>query len=977
MADFATLEIWGPVLIYDASTSTWERQKRTLAQWQAAEDKEDYGLYSWDATPPPDGATKLEADAKFYIDADSAKAHGLRGKPAADDFELLVEHGITDFQDAKGCYWAEGAYGGETAYTNGHWWIYLHATYGWSIGQSLGSPPHFVASDGEGPQNTYLTNFDDFDDPTANPDWDQTQIVSVSEPDAAEKTAAAAAIDESNPSFNHDLTIVIDGWPLSCTSRTASPYVTDIAAIQHEPAEGILAEDDTLADFTAVADATAPDAGGNFEVEAAGGSIKYEVPNNWVSRVQTHIPAQDSIGGAAPEGYMAMRRDMYIGHATTPETAREGVYCWRGWRYLNVSFNAPAASTVTLTVRYYGDISVSENHKTDSTRQTELSVTLGDVTTLTRTEDVVLGANSVQFDLAPTDAEGNRLSPLHVVTEVEFAFADAGNWTITEPTLASVTQQAVKHFEHAAYARGGGSAIADGVHVCALYAFDEDSPNTIERTLANFSRLIGAKTGIDMTSAWSLAQWLSLAENCCNAWATSYSTAAADAAFKDADGTALKAPSVTDLQPIMGQDVSASGALSVACRVAQWTAVRGLKYDWTARKIVQGRIQGWVIGSDGEPVADHSAASNLWRRSSSADDWTQVESLSSDAYGRFASNAHATHDYDATEETSTLFDYGIGKGISTVASTGRFADREWDAWVVLVGGVAGAPWLHWMAGGWLHIAVTIDGIVRYYWVEPFRPTPILREAEAHPFGETGGFSNPFIISYSCGWLLAGATDANGMRLSRSEVFGDAWEEVTGGTLVDDLRNGCVDISDGFLIACGWKEGSVLFRTTSGRSFTPEAIHHGGPDNSVICESDAVDGDAPRSQVRWRGGAIEAMVETATGANLYRSPDWGATWTQIEAPHIADGMRGGNLAFIDGELLACGTEEGEVRAETAYRDTRVPESWWWTGPTYLTVVETAIASAIEAVHGERWVATGEDGISLYRLRSPLAGFEKII
>lgn len=358
-----------------------------------------------------------------------------------------------------------------------------------------------------------------------------------------------------------------------------------------------------------------------------------------------------------------------------------------------------------------------------------------------------------------------------------------------------------------------------------------------------------------------------------------------------------------------------------------------------------------------------------WQPADESEGWALHDTPESNSAGLWRAKSGAVyHEYDPA---ALLRDYGTGTSAGSVTSSGRWAAREYDYTTLATSSALGAPWLHWMAGGWLHIAVTIDSIVRYYWVEPFRATPILREADAHPFGEEGGFQNPFITSYACGWLLVGATEEEGyMRLSRSERFGDTWEEVSGGTLVDDLRNGCVDISDGFLISCGWKDGDVLFRTTSGREFTPEAIHYGGPTETTICSAP----EDARSQVFWLNGRIEALVE---GVGYYRSLNWGTTWTQVPPPHVGDGMGGGTATFIDGEVLVSGVEAGEVRIESAYREVRTPEEFWFGGPTHLAVTEGASRNAIEAVHGERWVATGEDGISLYRLRNPATGFEKII
>jgi hypothetical protein len=75
-----TLEVWCPaVQVYDAAAEEWRPQKKTIADWQAAEYIDTWGYYSWDTDPPPDGAVRLLADVTFYIDADSGQAHNLDG----------------------------------------------------------------------------------------------------------------------------------------------------------------------------------------------------------------------------------------------------------------------------------------------------------------------------------------------------------------------------------------------------------------------------------------------------------------------------------------------------------------------------------------------------------------------------------------------------------------------------------------------------------------------------------------------------------------------------------------------------------------------------------------------------------------------------------------------------------------------------------------------------------------------------------
>jgi len=79
-ADLSDLVIWFTgAQWYNANTEEWEYRGYTLAEWQALTLVPNYGLYSWDESPPPDGALRTLATAGFYIDRDSARAHQLDG----------------------------------------------------------------------------------------------------------------------------------------------------------------------------------------------------------------------------------------------------------------------------------------------------------------------------------------------------------------------------------------------------------------------------------------------------------------------------------------------------------------------------------------------------------------------------------------------------------------------------------------------------------------------------------------------------------------------------------------------------------------------------------------------------------------------------------------------------------------------------------------------------------------------------------
>jgi len=126
------------------------------------------------------------------------------------------------------------------------------------------------------------------------------------------------------PSFSSDDVVVIAGWPLSATDRTSSPYVSDIASIVHKTEVGIYGLALSHTDWVADSAATTPNANGEFEVTEAGGSLTLTLPNNYVERLQRHVPAQTAPEGI-PQAYITRQHDYYYAAENYPETTREAI----------------------------------------------------------------------------------------------------------------------------------------------------------------------------------------------------------------------------------------------------------------------------------------------------------------------------------------------------------------------------------------------------------------------------------------------------------------------------------------------------------------------------------------------------------------------------------------------------------------------------------------------------------------------------
>ena len=547
-----------------------------------------------------------------------------------------------------------------------------------------------------------------------------------------------------------------------------------IATVAHKNNVGIYGAALAHTDWTPDADATAPNAGGNFTVTGAGGTLTLDIPNKYEDRLGVQVPALTG-PDPVPEAYITRQSGYYAPPWLPNPEGPEGVYCWLGWGYLYVSLTAPAPTTVTATVTFYGVDTHSDTHVTDASRQTDYGFATGDLSTLEYETPIAAGAQTICIDLA-TEV------PLRIVKSVKLEFGAVGAWTLAEPLLCQDAGDAqaapprageadhlfFKEFEHFAYKRGGMSACVDGQYYEAIAWPDDSHENTLEPTGGHFDyRISAGEAGLDLSSAWTLLQFLSLIERTSDAWDTTYDNAAAEAAFKDEDDAWLKTPDCFDLRPVNRQTGT---AFDVAVRVGQWTTAAGLHYDFTAEKIVEGQAHGWAQTGSGKRVRSRNGIENLWRRTGEGV-WHQVDSMGSDGHGHWHSSSHEiVAEYDGG--TATLWDYGTGHTAVAVTTTGRWAVREYDVAAISPGlanphlrrDAAGRVWLVYEDGG--NIAVAVRSSSQEDW-----------QSRSNAFAE-GDHTEPTIAPMPDGSLIVSATRGGGgteLRVSRDD--GDEWAGV--------------------------------------------------------------------------------------------------------------------------------------------------------------------------------------------------------
>jgi hypothetical protein len=268
-----------------------------------------------------------------------------------------------------------------------------------------------------------------------------------------------------------------------------------------------------------------------------------------------------------------------------------------------------------------------------------------------------------------------------------------GTWYNSEghlpaPTLSNPGRPAstphcwAKEFEHFAYKDGGMSAHTDGIFHRAIWWPDQYKPNTLEKdTGGHLNPLYGAESGIDFTTAFSLAAYLSLIGTSGDAWYATYDSLAADDATVDADDVVLKILDCYDLRPrmvltgVMDNNIDGGVELDVALRVGQWTAVPGLQYVWHTDKFIGG--QGHGRASDSGRDRSDTDFTSVWRRELGSDDeWLIFEAdVDSDNQGHWHSQSGMVEKSYASN-VATRYEYAVGPNSTNPTSIGCFATRE-------------------------------------------------------------------------------------------------------------------------------------------------------------------------------------------------------------------------------------------------------------------------------------------------------------
>lgn len=866
----------------------------------------------------------VTGDVRLWMRRSSAQACGIEvGLP---DYTLSLvgagwgavkdeEGNVTTPSPLDGGYAEDGTYGGQPLYRHelGYCLYWHDGDNGYAIAKAPGGQRLYQQADG-GPTGIY--GIGDVPNTPIDPETGQGPL----EPWPAVSEQAGAPVIAGAPSFAHDLLFVFDGHTVAATSRTESPYITDVFTLNHLTARGIYADALTHESWTAIS-ATVPDVDGDFTVTAPNGYLTLTLPSNYEAR-QAAVPG---MGGATavPEAYHRKAHDANFGNGTC-DANHEAVYNWLGWGYCQFGVrDYPVGGKVTVTIEYHFDLDgIGDNHLSDSTRQTGYTYAAGDLQTLTREITVRYKRKDGWVPLL-VDILDKDLPELALVQTIKLTFDTAGDYRISEPSLTNdpgdpqepgdfptfgpvgsrhygaglygggplykkqIGRPAPKgngclwkRLDAWRYAHGGISGHYNGAHVNALVYPDWVKGNAREHTVGELVVVEGAGTGGDMTTARSLAAL----EGDINAWAgdawvAAYSSTAEAACMEDGDGTALRTLAAYDVVPTMG---SPEGAVTVANRVGKWVAVNGLPYTWYGTHWVKSRLHGtaWQVNTDYRArgsgnvcivrTTDTEHAPILWEGDQS--------DISADEHGHWESRCVDPKRYAPRPVKQWLY----GASDQTEAAPhviGYAPTREWAAQDVVVTPL-GKCWMSKDPGRspqW--VACESNGGIKAY---RFRENGGgLEPLAAAPFAATT-YKLASIQAQPDGSLLCAATNTAETRIdvAQSRDGGETW--VVDVAIGDGLKWGTLGPSmNGTQYLAGYKSGKVYIRGTSAPDLAADTID--GTNTEVeVCSLSLTPGlGTPIISTSWAEDG-RLLVSVALGANTtwYATSDISQGFTQV-------------------------------------------------------------------------------------------------
>ena len=605
-----------------------------------------------------------------------------------------------------------------------------------------------------------------------------------------------------------------------------------------------------------------------------------------------------------------------LGSATlgSPRTTwpTEAVWDWRG-RYLLQSFVMPSVPVdVTCKVVYYDDLDgVSDNKKTDDSRQKLYTYDPGPQYTLTRELPVSYKVRLAGEDWSPIlvdlyDEQNGH--PVAMAYSLTWEFSEAGTYRMGAPTLTpdpgdrqEITAVApyyrvapssagisLKADESWRYAQGVVSAHHNGLCDRVLFVPDHAKACVIERCFDTLNVFIGAKTGVDQTSNYALADWP--ITNAGEAWTYTHSPAAEAAHMTDDAAATLKTLQCLDLVPQM----SGTNFAAVAVRCFRMVCVNGLPYTFAGTKYVGGMAHGMLLKQaepDDFPRARSGSGGGLYRRhlgSEDEGDFGSVELLAGcDEHSHWTSDAHSISDIDAAR---TMWEYALRRS-GQFEIIGRFATREFalhEAWPSAMG--RPALWIE-PVSGIAHLAFVNSGSIYYCQSDPwskaggFRgwryggltPTPGTPQTVAV---FAGSYTDPSVVVMPTREVIVSAraeASPNAVTLKRSLDQGNSWTEIPVGTLTTDLTQAALWQRRGVLQLVGIVGANAVYRRSDDGGVNAADLDSAHVKTATIATAD----DEQPAVAVDPTGTPYAVVNVGGTLAVYVSEDGGNSWSEAD------------------------------------------------------------------------------------------------
>jgi hypothetical protein len=770
----------------------------------------------------------------------------------------------------------------------------------------------------------------------------------------------------------------------------------------HAERVGIYGPEPALAhdDWVGSSGATSPTSAGEFTVSGASAALTLAIPSGYGSRLDA-IPAQNFPTGmpGLPEMGYYHRADVWreydgeLGQDGNPYSVpAEGVYCWRGFSYLEVPLSGcnGQAMTLSITARQH---SITDNHLSDSTRQEDAEHSYSEIV---RTVRAVAGSTSVVFPLALADQESDP--DYEEVTEIVLSGFATGDLVIGEPELTADETAGtvlVKVFEGKDYQEGGFSAVVSPSHKYALMDDAEGNgghDTQAEKTVRLFDYIEGATTGADLTTAYSLASMAGILHNVCDAWECTVNQTALDAATLDEDDSRLSncwgfdachpdcvtvdADDRTYRPLIQG----APGTLNCSLRCGTWNIVGGVLCAVRTDMVAGGAAHG-LARSGSSLVRSQTGALTVWRRKNGGEDadWEEFQTgIDIDAYGMW----HSGSLQEFNPDDDLRWEYGISPA-GAQGPTGVLGNAYLREYVTLaIASAQGRPqdicqdehdrtWC---------VYYDAAGAVQCQGADMGRSQPIW-EAATEPFGAATGYTRPRVTCGPRGRLVVTACNAGTQEIAVSDDMGANWADLTG-SVATGLQAADIAIGEHDELAiAGWTGSAVKFRLTTQTDYAVDPLT-GATTELTVCA--AVGNDPPVIALeRVTRGVWAVLVE---GIGLYIVQAYSNGFSAVTGTHLADGLTYADLAVSEHDELGCAGYDSVADA-VVFRATTQTD--WTADPltgasTELTVCDASGATdgpyvSLAGIARGAWLVGVDDGSSaqaFYRLRSPATGFEEL-